>query len=324
MLTPEEVRGVYVIMPTPATRDAERWDAEDTVNLDETARLAEQLIRDGVDGIIALGSGGEAATITPDEFRSFVDCLLSTVNQRVPTFIGATTLGTHETVQRIRFLRERGASGTMLGLPMWQPPTTELALDFYGAISEAFPGLPVLVYGNPVAFRYDFPLEFWEHIAVRAPTAAVARFGNPQLLPELLRLTGGRIKFLPPESQALACARVAPQAINACWSMAACTGPHPVIVLMQAILAGDWQRAEEVTADFAWADENYRPGGNLRAYASFILQQEKTRVNAGGYCDAGPLRPPYHVFPEELAAAARETGRRWGQLREKYRAEFSA
>jgi hypothetical protein len=35
MMGPEQVRGVYSIMPTPAKEGADRWDASDTVDLDD-------------------------------------------------------------------------------------------------------------------------------------------------------------------------------------------------------------------------------------------------------------------------------------------------
>ena len=74
------------------------------------------MIADGCSGLLALGTTGECATLTQSEFEAFTDCFLSTVDKRVPAFVGATTLGTHETVSRMRFIRDRGADGTMLGL----------------------------------------------------------------------------------------------------------------------------------------------------------------------------------------------------------------
>jgi len=45
---------------------------------------------------------------------------------------------------------------------------------------------------------------------------------------------------------------------------------------------------------------------------------EKLRIDAAGYCRAGPIRPPYDVMPPEYAAAAAECGRRWTDLCRKY------
>src|SRR5581483_1890622 len=109
----------------------------DTVDLDESARLVEKLVAAGVDALVALGTTGECATLSPADYEAFADCVLTTVNGRIPTFIGATAMGAHETVRRLRFVRDRGASGSLLGFGMWQPLTTEMAVRYYAGISEA-------------------------------------------------------------------------------------------------------------------------------------------------------------------------------------------
>ena len=53
-------------------------------------------------------------------------------------------------------------------------------------------------------------------------------------------------------------------------------------------------------------------------FASYNIQLEKISMGASGYCKPGPIRPPYNVMPEDFAQAARETGQRFAQLREKY------
>ena len=57
MLSANEIRGLYAILPTPAKPGAEHILARDTVDLDETARAVEALIADGCDGLIAVGGG---------------------------------------------------------------------------------------------------------------------------------------------------------------------------------------------------------------------------------------------------------------------------
>jgi len=101
MLNPTDLRGMYAIIATPAKDGAERWDATNTVDLAETERLVNKLIADGATGLIALGTTGECATLIREDYEAFVDCLLATVNHRIPTFVGATALGLHEAVRRL-------------------------------------------------------------------------------------------------------------------------------------------------------------------------------------------------------------------------------
>jgi trans-o-hydroxybenzylidenepyruvate hydratase-aldolase len=318
MLAATDIRGVYAIMPTPANADAARPDAVDTVDLEETARLADQMIVDGVDGLIALGTTGECATLTSKEYHDVVDCLLTTVRGRVPIFIGTTTLGTHETVARAKFARGQKADGTLLGLPMWQPMRPEAAARFYAGVSEALPDFPIMVYANTNAFRNDFGVEFWRHVAATAPTVTSAKFLEAEILPECIAASNGRINFLPNDGRSLAFHRASPGAVTALWSTTSSMGPQPVIALMRAILAGDMTTAEEIATDLRHCSEPVQPiTRNNALFAEVNIQMEKLRFEAAGYCKPGPMRPPYDWMPADLAEASRECGRRWAALCQK-------
>jgi dihydrodipicolinate synthase/N-acetylneuraminate lyase len=319
MLRAQDLRGLYAIIPTPARAGADRWDATNTVDLDETRRLVDRLLADGVSGLIALGTTGECATLTREDYEAFVDCVLATVNRRVPTFIGTSALGLHEVVRRLRFIRERGADGTLLGLPMWQPCTTDMAVQFYATVSEAFPDLAVMVYANSRAFRFDFHPEFWRRVAQAAPTVMSAKYSNARSLRAVLEATQGRVNFVPNDNVAIEFARLSLDTTTACWATAASMGPQPSIALMDAILARDLARAEAIAADIAWANAPCDAlVSNPELFASYNIQMEKVRIDAAGYCKAGPIRPPYNVMPADLAENARECGRRWAQLCQKY------
>ena len=62
----------------------ERWDATDTVDLDELARLTEALVQSGVNGMVAMGTTGECATLTNSEWEQAAACVIETVRRRVP------------------------------------------------------------------------------------------------------------------------------------------------------------------------------------------------------------------------------------------------
>jgi len=317
VLQADEIKGVYAIVPTPAKEGADHWSATDTVDVDETARLVDKLIADGAGGLLALGTTGECATLTPAEFRTFAEAVVGTVAGRIPTLIGATSLGTHETIDRLRFVRDLGATGTMLGLPMWQPCTEDMAVDFYASIAEAFPDLAIMIYMNQRAFRFDFPLSFWERIAREVPTVTSAKYtrGVPYL--DCLKAGDGRINFLPIDMGALDYAQLAPDEMTACWSTAASMVPSPAIALMDAIVARDWDRAKAIDADIKWANETFIPPDPVE-FGFYNIQIEKLRFAAAGYCNPGPIRPPYHVVPDHHRANAAECGRRWAELEQKY------
>lgn len=317
VLQPDEIKGVYAIVPTPAKEGADHWSATDTVDVDESVRMVDRLIADGVGGLIALGTTGECATLTRSEYESFVDAVVSTAAGRVPTFVGATALGTHEIIDRLRFVRDRGATGSMLGLPMWQPCTDDMAVRLFADVSEAVPDLAIMVYMNSRAFRYEFPSQFWERVARDAPTVTAAKYtrGTPYL--ECLKVTEGKINFLPIDMACLEYAELAPDAMTACWSTAASMGPQPALALMDAIAAKDWDRGKAIDADIKWANETFIPPDPME-FGFYNIQIEKLRMAAAGYCKPGPIRPPYQIVPAEHETNAAECGRRWAELVQKY------
>ncbi len=65
MLEAKDVQGVLAIMPTPAKDGADSLEAVETVDLDETARLAESLVRDGVSGIMGASGYCKPGPIRP-------------------------------------------------------------------------------------------------------------------------------------------------------------------------------------------------------------------------------------------------------------------
>lgn len=324
MLKPSDLRGVYAIIPTPAKDGADRWDAVDTVDLAETERVVNRLIGDGVSGLIVLGTTGECATVTAQEYEAFTDCVLATVKRRIPTFIGTTALGTHEVVRRTRFAADSGADGILLGLPMWQPLTIDMAVEYFRSISEAFPRLALMVYGNNRAFRFSFPPEFWARVVDAAPTLMCAKYSRPQALLDSLAASKGRVHFLPHDGGLSKFAELSPETTTACWSTAASMGPEPVLEQMRALLSNDAEAMRRIATDLAWTREPIaKLSSDPELFATYNIQLEKIRIEAAGYCKAGPIRPPYNFMPEPYAECARENARRWRQLCEKYAKAFA-
>jgi len=281
MISANDLRGALAIMPTPAKEGAERLDAVNTVDLDETARLAESLVRDGATGIMALGTMGECATTSDSDYEAFVDCLLKTVRGRIPTFVGTTALGGHEVARRIRFVKERGATGTLLGIPMWQPPTLDMAVKFYADVAQTFPDFPVMVYANPRAFRFDFGVDFWAGVAQKAPTVMSAKFSSKAILKQSVAASKGKVNFVPPVGLAYEFAQISSETANTCWIPS--VGPQVALVLMKALAARDAQQAKTVADDIAWANEPHHAiVGSQEVFASYNIQLEKVLKGPDG------------------------------------------
>ena len=319
MLNAADYKGLYAILPTPANPGANRLDAVNTVALDETARVVNRLVADGVSGLIILGTTGECATLSQADYEAFAGCVLETTARRIPAIIGTTALGGHEVVRRMKFARDNRADGVLLGLPMWQPVTTEMAVRYYSDLSKLFPETAIMVYANARAFRYNFPPEFWQALSREAPTVTSAKYSRAKNLVDLQASTNHRIHFMPNESTVQNFFADSQKTTTSCWATAAAMGPEPALAMMSAVTGNDAAGVKAIAADIAWAHETVKEIiGNPEIFALYNIQLEKIRIDEAGYCRAGPIRPPYDFMPENYIEGARECGRRWKKLCEKY------
>ena len=233
------------------------------------------------------------------------------------TFVGTTALSGHDTARRIKFVKGLGATGTLLGIPMWQPATLDMAVKFYADVAQTFPDFPIMVYANPRAFRFAFDADFWGPVVEKAPTVMSAKFSSKAILKKVVDVTKGRVNLVPPIGLAYEFAQISPESQNTCWIPS--VGPQVGLALMKALAAHDAQQAKAVADDIAWANEPHHVmTGSQEVFASYNIQMEKILMGASGYCKPGPIRPPYNVMPEDFRKAATEGGQRFAKLREKY------
>ncbi len=324
MLQAQDIRGMYAILPTPARPGADQFDAVDTVDLDTTERGIEAVLRDGATGLIVLGTTGECGTLSDSDYRTFAACVVETVNHRVPTIVGTSAAGGHEVVSRMRFVQDLGADSALLGLPTWQPCTQSMAVHFYAEMSRLFPELAVMVYANARAFRYDFPFDFWKAVAKAAPTVTSAKYSRTAGLTELIAATERRIHFVPNEMVVDQFHAISPETTTACWATAAGMNPAPAVALMEALHGGHAEATKDLVAAIAWANAPVNHIFNKpELFAHYNIQLEKTRINAAGYLQCGPTRPPYADFPEPYASQARECGQRWARVCAAYQGQLT-
>lgn len=315
-ITIDDIRGVVGILPTPATSDAGRWDAENTINLPETEKMVRGVVEAGTDIIMTTGTFGQGATLTWEELRDFVDCVVQTTAQRRPVFAGVTTLNTRDTIKRGRALMDLGADGLFLGRPMWISMDDRLLVQYYRDLAEALPEVPFVVYDNPLAFKGKVSAEAYEQLATIPQIVASKHATNPDLEPNLARI-GKRIRILPFETQWYKLAKKYPDTALACWSGAVACAPDPINVLARAIEKHDWGNAEAIAAKIDWA-VNPMVSGGMSSFMDYSIQLGRERFLAAGFIDPGPSRPPYTEAPEELKEGSRECGRRWAKLQAEY------
>jgi len=317
-LTAQDVRGVYNIIPTPAIKGADRFDAVDTVNYDETVKLVNMLIDNGVDAILTNGTFGEGATLTEEELYGFVRKVVETAAGRVPVFAGATTLNTRDTIRRGKALVELGAAGLFIGRPMWCECDDATIIRFYNDVAEALPDTPFIIYDNPEAFKGKLSSNAYKELA-KIPNIIASKYiaVGPQYL-EDVAACDDHILIMPMEADWLQANKLTGNKATACWTGSGNCGMAPLLALKNAIFAARNEDAERITSEIKYTLATLFPNNSFKEFSKYNIPLEKARFTAGGLINAGPARPPYHLIPDEYLKGAMEAGRRWAELHRKY------
>lgn len=310
----DDVKGVFAIMPTPALENADDPSARSTVDVDEAERTADALVEDGVDAIMINGTFGEAPTLTREEWETFTETVIDAVDGRVPVVAGPTTLNTRETIDRARFARDRGADGLLLGRPMWCQLSPDATVQFYRDVAEAVPELGIVVYHNPSAFKNRLTPDLWSELA-DIPQVVAAKYGSiDDHYRDCFAAVEGQMRLMCIEKDWDVASQWFPDEALACWSSGAPCDPLPTVRLREAIFEDDRETAEALCRRMTESLSYLFPEGDKGLFRLHTIPLERTRMDAAGYIDVGPTRPPYHVIPEEYLESARESGRQWKAL----------
>jgi len=111
--------------------------------------VVDHVISGGVDFIVALGSTGEAATISPLESRLVLDAIIDETKGRVPLVAG--NFGSNNTralVNQINGYSFDGIDAILSVSPSYSKPSQQGIYEHYTVVADASP-VPVILYNVP-------------------------------------------------------------------------------------------------------------------------------------------------------------------------------
>ncbi|MGP9802373.1 4-hydroxy-tetrahydrodipicolinate synthase [Rheinheimera sp. NSM] len=158
-------QGVYPAIST-------QFQADGSINYAANARMLEQLIADGIDGIIALGTVGENASLTATEKREFLQQTVKTVAGRIPVIAGCTEHSAAQAIDYIKAAEQIGVDGIMLLPAVVYRGTDREVLVHYQTAARAT-RLPIMLYNNPVSYGVDINLEMTAVLAEEPNIVAI-------------------------------------------------------------------------------------------------------------------------------------------------------
>jgi 4-hydroxy-tetrahydrodipicolinate synthase len=144
-------------------------------------RFVEWQIAQGSNGLVPVGTTGEAPTLSHEEHRQVIELCIKAANGRVPVIAGAGSNSTDEAIELTRFAKAAGADGALHSTGYYNKPTQEGLYLHFKAISDAV-DLPLIVYNVPVRTIVDISAATMARISelknfagIKDATANVAR-----------------------------------------------------------------------------------------------------------------------------------------------------
>lgn len=160
------------------------------------ARHAQWQVENGVTGLVALGSLGEAATMTFEEKLALIDTLVAAVAGKVPVVAAISALSTAEAVELAKAVAARGASGLMILPPyVYKGDWAEMKAHV-AAILQATT-LTAMLYNNPVAYGTDFLPEQIQELAEEFANLQAVKESSTDVrrVTAIRALVGGRLSI---------------------------------------------------------------------------------------------------------------------------------
>ncbi|MCR5277873.1 MAG: 4-hydroxy-tetrahydrodipicolinate synthase [Lachnospiraceae bacterium] len=133
--------GAAVALVTPMKADG-------SVNFEKLDELIEFQIKNGTDAIVAVGTTGEASTLSHEEHLDVVRRTVKTVNKRVPVIAGTGSNSTETAIYLSKEAEKAGADALLLVTPYYNKATQKGLVEHFVKTAEAVK-IPVILYNVP-------------------------------------------------------------------------------------------------------------------------------------------------------------------------------
>ena len=133
-------RGIATAMVTPMTATGVDYDA--------LARFIDFQLEEGINALVAVGTTGESATLTPQERKEVIRFTVERVAGRVPVIAGTGTNNTQHVLEFTKSACDDGADAVLVVTPYYNKATQAGLIAHFTAVADAS-DKPVILYNVP-------------------------------------------------------------------------------------------------------------------------------------------------------------------------------
>lgn len=185
-----KLEGIIAYPITPFKAESQEVDF-DALTITLNALLEHQC-----DAIAPLGSAGESAYLSWQEWQQVAEKSIEVVNHRVPVILGISELTTTMAIQKAKKAEELGADVIMvMPISYWKLTDQEI-YDYYQQIAAATK-LPMMVYNNPATSGVDMSPELIAKMFQEIENICMVKdsTGDIQRMYKFHELTQGKLPF---------------------------------------------------------------------------------------------------------------------------------
>lgn len=135
------IQGSIVAIVTPFNQDG-------SVNFSKLGELVDWQIQNGTDGIVALGTTGESATMTDEEDDAVCEYVIKRVNGRIPVIVGSGSNCTASMLDKSLRYQAMGAQGLLIISPYYNKTNEEGMYRHFATVVDAV-DIPCILYNVP-------------------------------------------------------------------------------------------------------------------------------------------------------------------------------
>ena len=141
-----------------------QFDRNLAVDLRATQEVQTALARDGVHGMVLLGTVGENNSLDPQEKRAVLTAAVEALGGKIPLIAGVSEFTTAAAAAYARDAERIGLDGLMV-LPGMVYVATPAELEQHFRTVAAATALPIMLYNNPPAYRVNIDLDTLKRLA---------------------------------------------------------------------------------------------------------------------------------------------------------------
>ena len=141
-----------------------QFDAALKLDLPATQKVQSALLRDGVHGLVLMGTVGEGNSLSAEEKRTVLRGAVEVAAGKVPVIAGVSEFTTAAAATFARDAERIGATGLMVLPAMVYVPTPAELEYHFRAVAQAS-ALPIMLYNNPPSYRVNIDLDTLQHLA---------------------------------------------------------------------------------------------------------------------------------------------------------------